>query len=121
MLRYDPNLKKNARLLRKNQTESETVLWSRLRRKQLDGVQFYRQKPIADYIVDFCAPSANLVVEVDGSQHVGDEHVQKDQERDERLAGQGLKVLRFDDRQVLVETEAVLQVILRTIMERRKG
>jgi very-short-patch-repair endonuclease len=50
--------------LRKNLTESESILWSRLRRKQLDGVQFYRQKPIANYIVDFYAPRANLVIEV---------------------------------------------------------
>jgi very-short-patch-repair endonuclease len=45
---------------------------------------------IANYIVDFCAPSANLVVEVDGSQHLQDDHAQKDQKRDEHLAGVGL-------------------------------
>ena len=115
MLRYDPDLKKNARGLRKNLTDSEHVLWSRLRRKQLEGVQFYRQKPIGEYIVDFFAPSAHLVVEVDGSQHLREGHQKKDQERDEYLAGLGLEVLRFDSRQVLTETAAVVEVILRRI------
>jgi very-short-patch-repair endonuclease len=120
MLQYDPNLKRSARQLRKNLTESESILWSRLRRKQLDGVQFYRQKPLGRYIVDFYAPRANLVVEVDGSQHTQSDHVQMDQKRDECLAGMGLKVLRFDNVQVLSEIEAVVEVIFRTIREHAK-
>jgi len=50
-------------------TDAEQRLWARLRRKQILGVQFYRQKPIGNYIADFYAPAAQLVVEVDGSQH----------------------------------------------------
>ena len=53
MLRYNNRLRPKARDLRKNMTDSENVLWSRLRRKQLLGVQFYRQKPIGNYVVDF--------------------------------------------------------------------
>ena len=67
MLRYKRHLKGKARELRKNMTDSERVLWSRLRGKQLLGVQFYRQKPIGEFIVDFYAPKTKLVVEVDGS------------------------------------------------------
>ncbi len=63
MLRYNQNLKNRARQLRKNLTDSEKALWSRLRGKQVLGVQFYRQKPIGGYIVDFYAPTANLVIE----------------------------------------------------------
>jgi len=76
MLRYDPNLIKFSRHLRKNLTDSESVLWLRLRRKQLAAVQFYRQKPIGKFIVDFYAPSVQLVVEVDGSQHKDGDHFQ---------------------------------------------
>jgi very-short-patch-repair endonuclease len=83
MLRYSANLKKFARELRKNQTESERLLWSHLRGKQLLGVQFYRQKPIGNYIVDFFAPSAKLIIEVDGSQHGENNHFQKDKNRDD--------------------------------------
>jgi very-short-patch-repair endonuclease len=98
-------------------TESERVLWTHLRGKQLLGVQFYRQKPIDDYIVDFYSPKAKLIIEIDGSQHLEDKHAEKDRYRDERLRGLGLKVIRFNSRQVLEETEAVLEVIYQLIRE----
>jgi very-short-patch-repair endonuclease len=59
MLRYSGKLKWNARQLRKNMTDSEQVLWENLRRKQILGVQFYRQRPIGKYIVDFLVPRRN--------------------------------------------------------------
>jgi len=67
VLKYSANLKDKSRQLRKNLTDSEKALWARLRSKQVLGIQFYRQKPIGEYIVDFFAPRAKLVVEVDGS------------------------------------------------------
>ena len=70
MLKYDRNLKKYSRHLRSNLTDSESKLWSRVRRKQICGVQFYRQKTVGSFIVDFYAPRAKLVVEIDGSQHL---------------------------------------------------
>ena len=118
MLRYKDQLKRKARQLRKNMTDSERVLWSRLRGKQLSGVQFYRQKPIGEYIVDFFAPRTKLVVEVDGSQHLEGEQAEKDRYRDEYLATVGLKVLRFNSREVLTETDEVVEVIYRTMAER---
>ena len=92
-------------------TDAESHLWRRLRNKQIHGVQFYRQKPLLSFIVDFYCPKAKLVIELDGAQHFEPEHQIKDGKRGESLAGVGLKVLRFDDRQVLMETEAVLEVI----------
>ncbi len=65
MLRYNGNLKNKARQLRRNLTDSENALWSRLRNKQLLGVQFYRQKPIGGHIVDLYAPKPKLVIEID--------------------------------------------------------
>jgi len=58
MLQYAASLKGRARALRKSLTESETALWSRLRGKQLLNIQFCRQRPIGQYIVDFFAPRA---------------------------------------------------------------
>jgi very-short-patch-repair endonuclease len=98
MLRYKAQLKYRARELRKNMTESERVLWSRVRGKQLLGVQFYRQKPVGDYIVDFLAPKTKLVGEVDGSRHKESEHAKKDKDRDECLAAVALTVLRFNSK-----------------------
>ena len=117
MLRYTADLKGQARELRKKLTDSESALWSRLRGKQLMGIQFYRQKPIGQYVVDFFAPRAKLVVEVDGSQHMEGDHLQRDKNRDQYLAGLGLKVLRFNSRVVLTETDAVMEVIYRTMTE----
>jgi very-short-patch-repair endonuclease len=108
---YERRLKSNARALRGNLTEAEQKLWYRLRRKQINGWQFYRQKPLGPYIVDFYCPAACLVVEVDGSQHFEAEDAQLDQVRDQYLDRLGLRVLRFDNRQVLLETDAVVEVI----------
>jgi very-short-patch-repair endonuclease len=120
MLRYDSHLKKSARQLRKNMTDSERALWSRLRGKQLYGVQVYRQKPIGEYIVDFYVPKARLVVEVDGSQHSESEHAEaeKDRKRDAYMNTVGIQVLRFRNIDVLKETDAVVDIIARTISDR---
>lgn len=120
MLPYRSDLKNNARQLRKNMTDSERAFWKRLRGKQILGVQFYRQKPVGGYIVDFFAPKVKMVVEVDGSQHRESDHVEKDKRRDAYLWRLGLRVLRFDSRQVLLETDGVVDVIYREMLERLK-
>ena len=118
LLRYSGKLKEIARTLRRNMTESEQVLWSRLRGKQLLGVQFYRQKPIGNYIVDFFAPRAELVVEVDGSQHFMLDHLEKDRERDRYLMSRGIRVLRFNGRAVLRDTDSVVEAICQAMQQR---
>ena len=70
MIKCNPKLKEEAQRLRAQMTHSERAMWARRRRKQVLSVQFYTQKPIGNYIVDFYAPKAKLVVEVDGSQHI---------------------------------------------------
>ena len=118
MLPYNHNLRFNARQLRTNMTDAEQMVWARLRKKQLFGVQFYRQKPIGKYIVDFFAPKAKLVVEVDGSQHFVGDHAIKDEQRDSYFSNLGLLVLRFNNLQVLQETDAVVEVIWNTLSKR---
>lgn len=115
MLSYVARNKDPARQLRGHMTDAEQRLWFHLRRDQL-GVRFYRQKPLGPYIVDFHAPKASLVVELDGSQHADDlTQKEKDAVRDAWLVSRGLTVLRFDDRQVLMETQAVLEEILQVV------
>lgn len=121
MLKYDEKLKQPARKLRTDMTDAERLLWSRLRGKQLLGVQFYRQKPLGRYIVDFHAPAAKLVVEVDGSQHFEADGQAEDGRRDAYLESLGQRVLRFDNLQVLKETEAVLETIFGAVAERVKS
>jgi very-short-patch-repair endonuclease len=117
---YDGRLKQFSRALRSNMTDAERHLWQRLRNRQLCGVQFYRQKPLLSFIVDFHCPKAKLVIELDGGQHFEPEHLAKDSERDMRLKSIGLKVLRFDDRQVMRETDAVLEMIYAEVVRRLK-
>ena len=69
MLSYSKNLKEYSRMLRRNTTDAERLLWSKIRGEQLKGCQFNRQKPIGNYIVDFYCRKANLVIEIDGGQH----------------------------------------------------
>ena len=101
-------------------TDSERKLWSRLRGKQMEGLQFYRQKPLGGHIVDFYAPQVSLVVEVDGEQHAEKTHNDEDCKRDEWLRCQGLEVLRFSNVEVFQETEGVLEKILERVKERKK-
>lgn len=115
---YNPQLKMNAQTLRKNMTDSELKLWSRIRRKQIHGLQFYRQRPIGNYIVDFYCPQAQLVLEVDGSQHMNEREIRQDQYRNSYLKQQGIRVLRFDNLQVLNQIDAVIERIYWAIASR---
>ena len=121
MRRYNPERTITARVLRNNLTDSEQVLWFRLRRKQLLGVQFFRQKPLGNYVVDFYAPTAHLVIEVDGWQHLEPEYMHYDAQRTAYLEGQGLRVLRFNNLEVLQELEAVMETIYQAVQEGRKS
>jgi len=85
-LPFKRSLQPLARELRKNMTEAEQHLWARIRGKQLQNIQFYRQKNIGNYIVDFYCPAAKLIIEVDGGQHYEVKVGVKDRERDEYLA-----------------------------------
>ena len=114
---YNQKLIINFRTLRSDMTDAERLLWKRIRFKQVRGLLFYRQKPLLKFIVDFYCPKAKLVIELDGSQHFEEAHRAADAERDAALVGQGLRVLRFDNRQVLTEIEAVMAVIDRVVCE----
>jgi very-short-patch-repair endonuclease len=111
MLKYNNSLKHIARELRKNMTDAEKLLWSRIGRRQISGYQFYRQRIIGNYIVDLYCPTARLVIEIDGGQHYHGKGKESDRTRDGELAGIGLKVLRFSNLEVLKNTDVVLEYI----------
>jgi very-short-patch-repair endonuclease len=97
-----------AKTLRRRMTDTERRLWTQLRARRLACGKFKRQQPIGPYIVDFVCFHAQLVVEVDGGQHQGNE---TDQARDAWLQEHGFRVLRFWDNKVLAELPAVLEKI----------
>jgi very-short-patch-repair endonuclease len=111
MLKYNKELKKYSRDLRKNMTDAERLLWLKIRGKQLRGYQFYRQKPIGNYILDFYCPKVKLVIEIDGGQHYSSEGKQKDEIRDNYMEQMGLKALRFSDIEVFKNLDEVIEVI----------
>ena len=111
MLQYGRNLKQYSRKLRKEMTEAERVLWSRIRGKQLKGLQVYRQKPIGRFVVDFYCPKAKLVIELDGGQHYTEDVRTKDEARDRYMMSQGLKTLRFSDNEIFQNLADVLEEI----------
>ena len=94
-------------------TDAEIALWSKLRKKQLFDLQFYRQKPLGQFIVDFYCPSARLVIELDGGQHYTDEGSSHAADRDGALSEMGLRVLRFSNFDVLTNLEGVIAEIIR--------
>ena len=97
MLPFNKNLKNLARALRSNLTDAERNLWAKIKGKQLKEKQFYRQKNIGNYIVDFYCPAAKLIIELDGSQHYSDMGKKEDKIKDgylKQIRVYGLKILR---------------------------
>ena len=115
MLPYNKKLKQLSQELRSKMTDAEIALWEKLRRKQLHGRQFYRQKPILDYIVDFYCPSARLVIELDGGQHYKEDGAANDAIRDEHLEKQGLFVLRFTNLDVRKNLDGIVGAIVQNL------
>ena len=110
------DLKTLSQELRKNQTKEESLLWNRFLRGY--PLRFRRQYIIGNYIADFYCHQAKLVVELDGSQHYDPEEQKKDAERTRYLEGQGLKVLRFSNMDVIRKFRSVCEAIDMEVEER---
>ena len=110
MKAYNKDLVRNAQALRKNMTPEEKHLWYDFLKRL--PMKAHRQYNIGNYIVDFYIPQKQLVIEVDGIQHLTEEHQEKDQTRDEFLEGQGLRVLRIPNESIRKSFTDVCQIIL---------
>jgi very-short-patch-repair endonuclease len=105
----NPHLLGRARKLRKNSTGPEQLLWSILRNRGLGGLKFRRQHPLGPFVADFCCEAKQLIVEVDGESHEGNQ--QQDRERQQFLESQGYTVLRVTNDDVIQDLEAVAHAI----------
>ena len=103
-----------AQQLRRDQTDAERKLWSRLRAAQL-GAKFRRQHPVAGYYADFCCVEHQLIVELDGGQHA--DQLAYDEQRTLDLRAAGFHVLRFWNDDALQRTDDVLEAIVRALGE----
>lgn len=103
--------------LRKHSTTPEQLLWNAVRNRQIANTKFRRQHPIESYIVDFFSADAKLIIELDGESHEGRQDY--DARREQRLKAMGYQVLRFTNDEVLENLDGVLEVILRTVINKQ--
>ena len=109
------------RRLRHEATDAERVLWRRLRARQMAGAKFRRQHQYGPYILDFYCPERRLAVELDGGQHYEQTQVGRDLARTRYLAGQGVRVMRFSNVDLLTQTDSVIESIWLALQEGAAG
>ena len=110
MIPYNKNLTSNARDLRKNMTKEEKHLWYDFLKRLPISVK--RQHNIENYIVDFYVPEKKVVIEIDGEQHFTEEGKISDKIRDDVLMSWGIKVIRYSNRDINKNFNAVVQNLL---------
>ena len=98
-----------AKILRKNMTKEERHLWYDFLRSY--PVKFLRQKPIGNYVADFYCAKANLIIELDGSQHYHSKGISKDKERTSFFESYGIKVLRISNLEIQRNFRGVCEYI----------
>jgi very-short-patch-repair endonuclease len=111
----EPKTHETAKLLRKNMTLAEKVLWKKLKDRKLFKTKFRRQHPIDFFIADFYNHEHKLVIEVDGEIHRRNESKDYDSGRTYELEKHGIRVLRFTNHQVITDINSVTEEILRVL------
>jgi very-short-patch-repair endonuclease len=99
-----------ARRLRQDMTDAERKLWSILRMDQMQALRFRRQVPIGPYVADFVCHEARLIIEVDGGQH--DLSSDMELKRTRFLEGEGYRLIRFWNNEVLANLDGVYTTII---------
>ena len=99
------------RHLRTHGTPAEAVLWTLLKNRQLQGRRFRRQHSVGPFVLDFYCPAEKLAVELDGAVHFTSQRAAYDAERTRVLEALGIRVVRFENRMVFEDPEAVLGAI----------
>ncbi|MDD3787937.1 MAG: endonuclease domain-containing protein [Petrimonas sp.] len=104
-------LKTYRRNLRRKMTAAEVALWKMLRNRQLDGVRFFRQYSIDNYILDFYCPQYHIAIELDGDVHFDELKIEQDDQRTNYLLRKGVRVLRFENFEVFQYPQRTLDEI----------
>lgn len=99
-----------SRNLRRNMTDEENKLWYQFLKDV--PIQFYRQKVVGDYILDFYCPSKRVAIELDGNQHYTDEMLESDKKRTRYLNSKRIKVIRYDNADVKKKFNVVCNDIM---------
>jgi len=104
-------LKSRRKELRNNSTYAEVFFWQQIKKGQLEGRKFRRQASINSYVIDFYCPEEKIAVELDGEVHFDEEIIKYDKEKTRYLESLGIRVIRFENQDVLKNTEYVLNTI----------
>ena len=115
---YNPDLKELARQLRKNSTLAEVLLWGKIKQRAF-GVQFHRQVPLLNFIVDFYCHELKLAIEIDGDSH--EFKYEYDSKRQGELEEKGVKFIRFSDQDVKNNMFNIVLSIQETINQHLKN
>lgn len=111
-MKADPRAREFAHKMRGELTDAETILWSRLQGRRLNGWRFRRQHPVGPFIADFACARARLIVEVDGATHSSNQERAYDDERTRYLEAQSWSVLRVWNSDVYDNLNGVLNTII---------
>lgn len=110
-LNNNVSLKPLRRQLRSALTPAEAVLWKQLQSRQLAGRKFRRQHSVGPFVLDFYCPRERIAVELDGAAHDHERAAQRDEARTSYLQSLGIRVVRFENRDVIENLEGVLKAI----------
>jgi very-short-patch-repair endonuclease len=114
--------KEKRRILRKNTTASEKIVWTYLRRKQILNERFLRQFSVEYYVLDFYCPRLRLAIEIDGDSHfINQDAIDYDKERQANIENLGIEFLRFKNEDVFADNDTVINIITQKAKEVQKG
>jgi very-short-patch-repair endonuclease len=116
----DPDLRTKVRELRADPTPCEITVWNAIRSRAVEDIKFRRQHPFENFVLDFYAPEINLAIEIDGDVHADPERKAYDDWRERRLAGHGVRVIRFTNADVAINLEGILERLAAIIREMRE-
>lgn len=117
---YNRNLKLRARELRSHMTKAEKILWQILRKRNIHGFLFTRQRPVLEYVADFMCKELLLIVEADGDIHETEEQKEKDRRRDSNLKMAGYTNLRYKNYEIIASPDEVYAEIKAWVEEKMK-
>ncbi|HTB30800.1 MAG TPA: endonuclease domain-containing protein [Bacteroidia bacterium] len=110
-----PEMLKRAERLREEMTETELLLWERLRKNKNGSYRFRAQHPIGKFIADFYCHEVLLVIEIDGGIHQNEIVAERDEGRELEITNLGIKVIRFTNDEILNDLEKVATTISRVL------
>ncbi len=118
---YTEFAKLKSKELRKNSTDAEQKMWDLLRRNQIAGLHFKRQKPIGKYVADFVCASKKIIIEIDGGQHNESDNIINDNIRTKYFEDLGYKVIRFWNNEVIENIEGIKEFLFNSLAPLGRG